>query len=87
MRRHSRLWSATAILLLVATGGSALTPRQEPPTSAEPESALADDKYASNTSALTAAEGVRFFTRNKVVTSRWLDPSHGGINLGFPRNE
>jgi malonate-semialdehyde dehydrogenase (acetylating)/methylmalonate-semialdehyde dehydrogenase len=33
------------------------------------------------------AEGVRFFTRNKVVTSRWLDPSHGGINLGFPRNQ
>ena len=33
------------------------------------------------------AEGVRFFTRNKVVTSRWLDPSHGGINLGFPRSE
>src|SRR3954447_16956643 len=33
------------------------------------------------------AEGVRFFTRNKVVRSRWLDPSHGGINLGFPRNE
>jgi malonate-semialdehyde dehydrogenase (acetylating)/methylmalonate-semialdehyde dehydrogenase len=33
------------------------------------------------------AEGVRFFTRNKVITSRWLDPSHGGINLGFPRNE
>ena len=31
-------------------------------------------------------EGVHFFTRGKVVTSRWLDPSHGGINLGFPRN-
>ncbi|MGE3812869.1 MAG: CoA-acylating methylmalonate-semialdehyde dehydrogenase [Candidatus Nanopelagicales bacterium] len=30
------------------------------------------------------AEGVHFFTRGKVVTSRWLDPSHGGINLGFP---
>ena len=29
-------------------------------------------------------EGVNFFTRGKVVTSRWLDPSHGGINLGFP---
>ena len=29
-------------------------------------------------------EGVHFFTRGKVVTSRWLDPSHGGINLGFP---
>ena len=30
--------------------------------------------------------GVHFFTRGKVVTSRWLDPSHGGINLGFPQN-
>ena len=30
------------------------------------------------------AEGVHFFTRGKVVTSRWLDPSHGGLNLGFP---
>jgi malonate-semialdehyde dehydrogenase (acetylating) / methylmalonate-semialdehyde dehydrogenase len=29
-------------------------------------------------------EGVHFFTRGKVVTTRWLDPSHGGINLGFP---
>lgn len=32
------------------------------------------------------AEGVHFFTRGKVVTKRWLDPSHGGINLGFPTN-
>ncbi|HEX5535522.1 MAG TPA: CoA-acylating methylmalonate-semialdehyde dehydrogenase [Actinomycetales bacterium] len=31
-------------------------------------------------------EGVHFFTRGKVVTARWLDPSHGGINLGFPQN-
>ncbi len=30
------------------------------------------------------AEGVRFYTRGKVVTSRWLDPSHGGVSLGFP---
>jgi malonate-semialdehyde dehydrogenase (acetylating)/methylmalonate-semialdehyde dehydrogenase len=30
------------------------------------------------------SEGVHFFTRGKVVTSRWLDPSHGGLNLGFP---
>jgi malonate-semialdehyde dehydrogenase (acetylating)/methylmalonate-semialdehyde dehydrogenase len=29
-------------------------------------------------------EGIHFFTRGKVVTSRWLDPSHGGVNLGFP---
>ncbi|MEY9873833.1 malonate-semialdehyde dehydrogenase (acetylating)/methylmalonate-semialdehyde dehydrogenase [Streptacidiphilus sp. MAP12-33] len=32
------------------------------------------------------ADGVQFFTRGKAVTSRWLDPSHGGINLGFPTN-
>ena len=31
-------------------------------------------------------EGVHFFTRAKAVTSRWLDPSHGGIELGFPQN-
>ncbi|MCX4471252.1 CoA-acylating methylmalonate-semialdehyde dehydrogenase [Micromonospora sp. NBC_01655] len=30
------------------------------------------------------ADGVAFFTRGKVVTSRWLDPRHGGVNLGFP---
>ncbi len=27
-----------------------------------------------------------FFTREKVVTQRWLDPSHGGLNLGFPQH-
>ena len=32
-------------------------------------------------------EGVNFFTRGKVITSRWLDPSHGGLNLGFPQND
>jgi malonate-semialdehyde dehydrogenase (acetylating) / methylmalonate-semialdehyde dehydrogenase len=31
-------------------------------------------------------EGISFFTRGKVVTSRWLDPSHGGLDLGFPQN-
>jgi len=31
-------------------------------------------------------EGMHFFTKGKVITSRWLDPSHGGINLGFPQN-
>jgi malonate-semialdehyde dehydrogenase (acetylating)/methylmalonate-semialdehyde dehydrogenase len=30
------------------------------------------------------ADGVHFYTRSKVVTSRWLDPSHGGVDLGFP---
>ncbi|MFD2339814.1 CoA-acylating methylmalonate-semialdehyde dehydrogenase [Clavibacter tessellarius] len=32
------------------------------------------------------AEGVRFFTQAKAITSRWLDPSHGGVDLGFPQN-
>ncbi|KOG22095.1 CoA-acylating methylmalonate-semialdehyde dehydrogenase [Streptomyces viridochromogenes] len=32
-------------------------------------------------------EGVKFFTRGKAVTQRWLDPSHGGLNLGFPTND
>jgi len=34
-------------------------------------------------------EGVHFFTRGKVVTSRWIDPHNrpeGGLELGFPRN-
>jgi malonate-semialdehyde dehydrogenase (acetylating)/methylmalonate-semialdehyde dehydrogenase len=31
-------------------------------------------------------DGVRFYTRGKAVTQRWLDPSHGGLNLGFPTN-
>ncbi|KFF59882.1 methylmalonate-semialdehyde dehydrogenase [Cryobacterium sp. MLB-32] len=33
------------------------------------------------------AAGIAFFTREKAVTSRWLDPSHGGINLGFPQHD
>ncbi len=31
-------------------------------------------------------QAMHFFTREKAITSRWLDPSHGGINLGFPQN-
>jgi malonate-semialdehyde dehydrogenase (acetylating)/methylmalonate-semialdehyde dehydrogenase len=31
-------------------------------------------------------DGVHFFTRGKVVTTRWLDPSHAGLDLGFPQN-
>ncbi len=32
-------------------------------------------------------DGVRFWTRTKVVTSRWPDPSHRGKNLGFPQHD
>ena len=31
-------------------------------------------------------EGVHSFTRGKVVTSRWLDLSHAGLQPGFPQN-
>jgi malonate-semialdehyde dehydrogenase (acetylating)/methylmalonate-semialdehyde dehydrogenase len=29
-------------------------------------------------------DGFRFYTRGKVVTRRWPDPGHRGIDLGFP---
>ena len=32
------------------------------------------------------SEGVKFYTQQKAVTARWLDPSHGGVDLGFPQN-
>ncbi|NJP64837.1 CoA-acylating methylmalonate-semialdehyde dehydrogenase [Streptomyces spiramenti] len=31
-------------------------------------------------------DGVRFYTRGKVVTTRWPDPADAGIDLGFPGN-
>ncbi len=30
-------------------------------------------------------EGIAFYTRGKVVTSRWPDPSTSSVDLGFPR--
>jgi malonate-semialdehyde dehydrogenase (acetylating)/methylmalonate-semialdehyde dehydrogenase len=30
-------------------------------------------------------EGVHFYTRGKVITARWPDPKHRGVNLGFPQ--
>ncbi len=30
-------------------------------------------------------EGVQFYTRGKVVTSRWPDPATSSVDLGFPR--
>ncbi len=32
-------------------------------------------------------EGLRFYTRPKVTTTRWPDPSTSSVNLGFPTNE
>ncbi len=31
-------------------------------------------------------EGVKFFTRPKVVTTRWPDPGTSSVDLGFPQN-
>ena len=30
-------------------------------------------------------DGIHFYTRGKVITSRWPDPRHRGVNLGFPQ--
>ena len=31
-------------------------------------------------------DGIQFFTRTKVVTQRWPDPSTSSVDLGFPQN-
>jgi malonate-semialdehyde dehydrogenase (acetylating)/methylmalonate-semialdehyde dehydrogenase len=31
-------------------------------------------------------EGVKFYTRAKVVSARWPDPRQRGVDLGFPQN-
>ncbi|MFT7610436.1 MAG: malonate-semialdehyde dehydrogenase (acetylating)/methylmalonate-semialdehyde dehydrogenase [Candidatus Aldehydirespiratoraceae bacterium] len=31
-------------------------------------------------------EGIHFYTRPKVITSRWPDPASSAVNLGFPTN-
>jgi malonate-semialdehyde dehydrogenase (acetylating) / methylmalonate-semialdehyde dehydrogenase len=36
--------------------------------------------------AMYGPEGIRFYTRPKVVTTRWPDPSTSEIDLGFPRS-
>jgi malonate-semialdehyde dehydrogenase (acetylating)/methylmalonate-semialdehyde dehydrogenase len=45
------------------------------------KSSLFGDAHAHGT------EGVQFFTRGKVVTSRWPDPGTSAIDLGFPRHD
>jgi malonate-semialdehyde dehydrogenase (acetylating)/methylmalonate-semialdehyde dehydrogenase len=35
-------------------------------------------------SAMYGPEGIRFYTRPKVVTTRWPDPASSVIDLGFP---
>ena len=37
--------------------------------------------------AIYGPEGVHFYTRPKVVISRWPDPIHRGVDLGFPQNK
>ena len=36
--------------------------------------------------AIYGPEGVHFYTRQKVVISRWSDPMHRGVDLGFPQH-
>jgi malonate-semialdehyde dehydrogenase (acetylating)/methylmalonate-semialdehyde dehydrogenase len=37
--------------------------------------------------AIYGPEGVHFYTRQKVVISRWADPIHRGVDLGFPTHD
>jgi malonate-semialdehyde dehydrogenase (acetylating) / methylmalonate-semialdehyde dehydrogenase len=36
--------------------------------------------------AIYGPEGIHFYTRQKVVISRWPDPIHRGVDLGFPQH-
>ncbi len=36
--------------------------------------------------AIYGPEGVRFYTKQKVVITRWPDPMHRGVDLGFPQH-
>ena len=36
--------------------------------------------------AMYGPEGMRFFTKQKVITSRWPDPTTSQVDLGFPQN-
>jgi malonate-semialdehyde dehydrogenase (acetylating) / methylmalonate-semialdehyde dehydrogenase len=36
--------------------------------------------------AIYGPEGVHFYTRQKVVITRWPDPIHRGVDLGFPQH-
>lgn len=36
--------------------------------------------------AIYGPDGVHFYTRGKVIISRWSDPIHRGVDLGFPQN-
>ena len=38
------------------------------------------------THAIYGPDGVDFYTRKKVVISRWPDPMHRGVDLGFPQH-
>jgi malonate-semialdehyde dehydrogenase (acetylating)/methylmalonate-semialdehyde dehydrogenase len=32
-------------------------------------------------------EGIEFYTKAKVITSRWPDPATSTVDLGFPQNK
>ncbi len=43
-----------------------------------------DSLYGDTT--MYGPEGVHFYTRPKVITSRWPDPANSSVDLGFPTN-
>ncbi len=43
-----------------------------------------DSRFGTNS--IYGPEGVSFYTRGKVIISRWPDPIHRGVDLGFPQH-
>lgn len=43
-----------------------------------------DSRFGTNS--IYGPEGVDFYTQGKVVISRWPDPIHRGVDLGFPQH-
>jgi malonate-semialdehyde dehydrogenase (acetylating)/methylmalonate-semialdehyde dehydrogenase len=46
-----------------------------------------ENPYGNGTAIFTrdGGEGIQFYTRAKIVTSRWPDPGTSKVDLGFPR--
>lgn len=74
-----------SLVLTLAASGGEFHPKMVTSSSSQPTTRRAEPSAFGNAKAY-GSHGFSFFTREKAVTSRWLDPSHGGINLGFPQS-
>ena len=66
-------------------GGHGRHQRADPGAGGVLLASAAGRRRCSATRHMYGPEGVNFYTRGKVVTSRWPDPATSSVNLGFPR--